>query len=63
MDRPERETLMGNEAPDRPAAGPADEPIGDRSTTTVSSFVAEQRERGVDPALLLDTDFLLGGAE
>lgn len=53
---------MGNEAPDRPAAEPADEPVCDR-TTTVSSFVAEQRERGADPALLLDADFLLRGAE
>lgn len=54
---------MGNEAPDRPAAEPADEPVCDRTTTTVSSFVAEQRRRGADPALLLDTDFLLRGTE
>lgn len=54
---------MGNEAPDRPAAESADDLAGDHATTTVSAFVAECRRRGVDPSVLLDTGFLLGGAE
>ncbi len=53
---------MGNEAPDRPLAM-ADYLNADPTTTTVSSFVVEARRRGVDPAPLLDADFLLRGED
>lgn len=62
VDRSELETLMGNEAPDRPVAM-ADYLNADPTTTTVSSFVVEARRRGIDPSPLLDADFLLRGED
>jgi hypothetical protein len=53
---------MGNEAQDRPVVM-ADYLNTDPTTTTVSSFVVEARRRGVDPASLLDADFLLRGED
>lgn len=54
---------MSNEAPDRPARGMDDRVIEDPETTSVSSFVVEARRRGLDPATLLDADFLLRGSD
>lgn len=59
----ELDTLMSNEAPDRPARGMDDRVIEDPETTSVSSFVVEARRRGLDPATLLDADFLLRGSD
>ncbi|WP_406234985.1 hypothetical protein [Nocardia sp. NBC_01009] len=38
-----------------------DEIAGDRDSTPVSRVVAEIRRRGLDPAELLDADFLIRG--
>lgn len=59
----ELETLMSNEAPDRPVVEMADHLAGDRAATTVSWFVREARRRGYNPSALLDADFFLRGGD
>ncbi|MGW1737828.1 hypothetical protein ACWCPQ_03370 [Nocardia sp. NPDC001965] len=63
MDRSELETLMGNEAPDRPTVTMADYLDDDLGARTVSAFVVEARRRGIDPSPLLDADFFLRGTD
>ncbi|MGW1741180.1 hypothetical protein ACWCPQ_20495 [Nocardia sp. NPDC001965] len=57
----ELETLMGDEALNRPTDVLAARLTRGHGASTVSSFVVEARRCGVDPAPLLDSEFFLRG--